>query len=379
MFPVIACGLGLAALIVGSVAVPGAQTRLRDASLRLETASLDDLPSIEADAKRALGRSPLEARALSLLAMAAERTDQEARARDLMRGAAKLSRRDGTVDAWLFNQAVRNRQYSEAFVHADAIMRRRGDSLAALFSPILAVLSDPQAIEPLAKRMVYGPDWRRQFLAYVSERSPDTAFALMSATRRLGGPPTSGELSNYLNAMVRDQRYREAHAHWQVLRGSPVQGAPAVSDGDFSGAGSTPPFGWSFEGNVFGSIERAEAYGREETALRVDYDGSSQARFPQQLVVLSPGAHRLSGDILTVTRESAGALRWTISCVDGAELASAPAVDTQVSWRRFTADFEVPADGCDAQLLVLKGKRGDRRSTIEVWYDKLAINPLGAR
>ena len=84
---------------------------------------------------------------------------------------------------------------------------------------------------------------------------------------------------------------------------------------------------------------------------------------------------RLAGDVLTANHESAGSLEWGVYCVDGSKIAAWRTTDTNVEWRRFAVDFDVPAEGCPAQWLRLRGIRADRRSTVEVWYDKLAINP----
>lgn len=376
---IIACTLGFGALIVVRTLGEDVQDRVIDTSLRFETASYEDLPAIAADARTVLADSPLDARAMRILALVTERQGANDRAMDLMRTAWKLSRRDDSVDWWLYQQARQRRQYAEAFLHVDAVMRRRPDSLSPMFAPVLATLADPAALEPMAARMAYNPDWRWQFLGFLSDRVPESAFALMATTRKLGSPPSERELSYYLGRMVENRRYQEAYANWAALRPTSLgSNRPYVNNGDFSGVDSEAPFGWDFEGNVLGSIERATAHGRDENALRAEYDGSSQARFPQQMVVLPPGRYRLTGDALTANPESAGTLEWVVACVDGAIIARSPTVDTGMAWRRFAVDFETPAEGCGAQWLRLKTIRADQRSTVEAWYDKLSIIPLSA-
>jgi hypothetical protein len=374
--PVALVCLGFAALVINRTIEVAAPNRVQEASVRLESASLEDLPSIARDAKLTLAESPLDARALSVLASVAEREGDAKRATELMRTAGRLSHRSASVDSWLFGHAIATRQYDEAFLHADALMRRRPDSLVSLFPPVLASVNNPAAIEPMARRLAFNPEWRTQFLMFSADRSSQTAFGLMSSLKKLGSPPTVEELSYYLNRLVNDQRFEEALADWRVLKPASAGDGRLVNDGDFSATQWIAPFGWDFEGTVVGNVEPADEHGRDEPALRIDYDGSARARFPQQLVVLAPGRYRLTGEALTANTESAGSLQWNVTCVEGQILGSWRTVDTNMQWRRFAVDFDVPAQGCRAQWLVLKPNREDRRTIVEAWYDKLAIVPL---
>jgi hypothetical protein len=378
ILPVAVVCLAFAALIVVRTIEVAGPNPMQEAAVRLESASVDDLPGIARDAKLTLADNPLDARAVSLLASVAERRGDSESATGLMRTAARLSHRSASVDSWLFSHAIATRQYDEAFLHADAIMRRRPDSLVSLFPPVLASVNHPAAIEPMARRLAFNPEWRTQFLTFAADRSPQTAFGLLSSLKKLGSPPTVEELSFYLNKLINEQRFAEALADWRVLRPSSAGDARLVSDGDFSAAEWIAPFGWDFEGNVVGNVEPADQHGRNEPALRIDYDGSARARFPQQLIVLAPGRYRLSGEALTANTESAGSLQWNVACVEGPILGSWRTIDTNLAWRRFSVDFDVPPEGCKAQWLVLKPNREDRRTTVEVWYDKLAISPLSS-
>jgi len=372
----VACvaAVGLGGAMIWNAAARSGATIVESAAARLETASYSDLNGIAGDAREALSGSPLETRALGVLGIVAERTGRSDEATELMRAAGRLGRRDDGVDAWLYGAAMRNQRYSEAFLHADALMRRNLAELRPFLPPLVSALNDPTAIDPMAERMANKPLWRRQFLDYTSGRSPDLSFALLSAMKRRGSAPTDAELAAHVKGLVDANLYQQAVSHWRAFRPA-GQASALLVDGDFNNPSTAPPFGWNLEGNIFGNIERTDQLGRAGEALRIDHDGMSPARFPQQLVVLTPGRYRFSGETYAGTPQSAGRMEWRINCVDGTSVARVRNTDTAGAWKTFAMDFDVPVN-CPAQWLELKSVLGEQRVVVEVWYDKLSITPL---
>ena len=145
--------------------------------------------------------------------------------------------------------------------------------------------------------------------------------------------------------------------------------------------GSTPHLaaGWAFEPcqtwmSVTGSVESSEAYGRQGMAMRVEYDNVSSPTLPSQILLLAPARYRLTGLALTATPQSPGRVAWSIACDKGATLLEPiPVADTKGAWRKFSADFTVP-EGCKGQILALKPIPSGERSTVEVWFDQIAID-----
>ena len=150
-----------------------------------------------------------------------------------------------------------------------------------------------------------------------------------------------------------------------------------VVDGDFDSVPSAKPFNWSQDTARF-SVQDSSAYGRSGPALRLSYDGmGSSSILGQQLLVLPAGHYRLSGDVLTANTGSAGAIAWKVVCTDTTEtpIATAPAPATGGGWKRFSVDFDV-TEACPAQWLRAMTTPNGTPVTIEVWYDKIAIDRL---
>ena len=82
-----------------------------------------NLDSAREWARHALRASPLNAHAVSLLGLIAEREGDQKSAEALMRIAAARTWRDQTVDEWLLNNEAHRSDYAHALPYADALLR----------------------------------------------------------------------------------------------------------------------------------------------------------------------------------------------------------------------------------------------------------------
>lgn len=333
-------------------------------------------------ARAALLRQPLQARAASLIAVVKEQAgDAKATAR-LMAAAANLSRRDDVADYWLFEDDLKGGRFDAAALHADALLRREAVSVEQYLYPrMVTAFANPAFASALASRLVKEPPWRRHFLEFANAnlRNPRAAFVIYAAIQKAGGRLTPDELAPYYRRLLAAGDYDQAYLSWVLfLPQDTVAKLTNVYDGDFQGWPETPPFGWNFTGGVIGSIESSEAYGRDGMALRVDYDAVTTPSMPSQILLLAPARYRLTGLALTATPQSPGRVAWSIACDKGATLLPPlPVADTKGAWRKFSADFTVP-ENCRGQVLALSPIPSGERSTVEVWYDQIAISRIDA-
>jgi hypothetical protein len=98
------------------------------------------------------------------------------------------------------------------------------------------------------------------------------------------------------------------------------------------------------------------------------------------MVVIPPGSYTFSGEVLTSTSDSVGNIGWEMRCMVQPQpvVLTAPAPNTGGQWKRFSIPFSVPS-GCTAQSLRLKRATTERAPDIDVWYDKVNIQPAGAQ
>lgn len=375
-------GIGLAGLIL--VRAPAqheaSHTRSDSVAISRVTAGRNALATgerpatVAASAREILDRAPLEAGAASLLALSLP-DDQR---KPLMNAAAGLSNRDNAADRWLFEDGMARGDYVQAMRHADALMRRQSpDERVGVSRRILPYLGQPAAFDAVIDRLATAPAWRGSFLAQLIALSEDDneTFRLLKALRASARPPTRTELALYLRRLVAQRRTPDAHAAWIALAPAEERAGKALlADGGFDGVKTTAPFGWNLDSNTGGYGEITASEGGSGKALRVHHDGRSRQWLVRQLIVLSPGAYRLSGQVRTPTDLSAGSMAWTVVCEGAREpLVVIPAPATGGGFTAFSADFTVPAEGCAAQSLVLQARPAGEGASVEVWYDTLSL------
>jgi hypothetical protein len=340
-----------------------------------------DYPRAARMALAALDRSPLNVDAMRVRALAQGAQGQTAAASAELRFAGRRSWRDAESQAWLIQEALVRRRYDEAFRHADALARGWDEPHPLLFRFFDLAVGDAAASEALAARLDPRPDWRPSFLdTLANSRQTDAAVArLFERVDRGPAPLTSSEMASYIGRLAREGDYRAAHmALGRFKAGRALTATPF--DGDFAGAKGVAPFAWTATGTAGADLTFSPAPGRAgENALRVEYDGYSSTDLISQVVALNPGPYQISGEAYIETG-LAQQLHWELRCLaDGHGLGRVSAKDDggAAAWRRFSLRFEVPAAGCDGVRLVLAGAPGERRSTIIVWFGRLAIQAVG--
>jgi len=335
-----------------------------------------------ADAARlaalALRRSPLEEVALATYGLAMDRLGRPRLAGRALSLAGERSWRDLPTQIWLMRRDLLAARFAGGFAHADAVLRRDPAPPPVLFAILAAAARDPRAAVALADRLAANPSWRPAFLAFLVERArpPPTGVIAALLARLAGGPtpPTNAEIAPYLRLLVSQQRFAEATAAWR--RFVPAAGE-GVYDGDFDRAPGSTPFDWSLAGGGGWTASiAASPDGARGAALNIEYDGVSPPQPLRQLLVLGPGAYRLSGRFLDEQGTGAALFAWMLIC-DGADepLASAPSPPGPAGvWRAFSVTAIVPDRGCPAQWLALKSQPANERADVSVWYDHLAIS-----
>lgn len=332
-------------------------------------------------AKKAMQLSPLNARAITTYGLAMDAQRQPAVASRAMTLAGQRGWRDLITQIWLFRRDLLVADFTDAFDHADALMRRVPSPPVPVLRLLSVVARNPNAIAPLADRLAANPGWRRWFFIYLDayEKPPATELTgqLLTRLQHSAAPPTDEEVGLYLAGLAVQGKFADAEAAWRQL--TPGARAGYVHNGDFELPARTTPFDWFLRSGVgwTASID-ASPDASHGHALRIDYDGTSTTIPLRQLVVLPPGAYRLTGRMLDAGDGGAEGFVWRVICVGAPDpLAKAPAPPGAAGqWHAFSADFAVPASGCPAQLLDLAADRGELQKDITLWYDDLAIVPI---
>ena len=336
-------------------------------------------------AQRALRSNPLDARALTLLGLIAERKGDQKSADALMRISGARTWRDPTAEAWLFNREVRRGDYAHALPYVDAILRIDiyPKWKTELFPVLAGFTANPLAFKALTDFLATSPPWRTWFLSELSLRLANQArlVQLYAALNKTENPPTKEELRPYLNRLIKDGNFEQAYQTWHETL-PPEQRAnetyPFNRDFDIPVDGL--PFNWNLETIPGADIQIVSSVdGGRKRALLVQFSGA-RVRFAnvKQLMLLPAGDYTFRGRVKTEELRTSRGLWWHIFCANNpaTTLANTELVSGTIPWTDFTVKFQVPATDCRAQWLQLElPARIEPELKIEgqVWYQNLRI------
>jgi hypothetical protein len=355
---------------IGQLARAGLKGRDPQASARL--------------AVKALQRWPLNAPALTTYALAMDQLKRPQAATAAMGVAGQLGWRDNLTQVWLFRRDLLAGRYADALNHGDALMRRQAQPPPVLFQILGVAARDPRAAALLTVHLAANPSWRAPFFEFLLTREQppplDTVHTLLSGLVGTPAPPTDDELRFYLGSLARQGKFQQAIADWRQLSPGAAVRLGGVNDGDFERPPGPSPFDWLLKDGVGWTASIGDSPAGSGKALKVEYDGVSPSPPLIQLLVLAPGAYRLTGRAYDEGGVGSQTLSWTLTCVGAdAPIAQTPAPSgTASQWHAFSVDLTVPASGCPAQGLRLVANPGDVREDVAVWFDDLAVSPISA-
>lgn len=357
---------------------PGSPIALRRAAeAELTAGRNDNAASLGRDA---LSRSPFDVRALRVVGLTEARAGRVDRADDLLTLAGNWSLRDDPAHAWLVEQRLRRGDYSSAFAHADTLVRRREDIRPQVFRLFtVAAREDGQrALPVLVRLLAAGPPWRSAYLTglYADDDGLQVAASLAVMLQSSRAPLTTQELAQFYEQAL--HKGQEGVLKTVRARLNRPRADKAVANGSFDDPTAPEPFQWSLVQKAGAATEiLADDLDPSNSALRVEYDGSSAGRLARQRTFLAPGRYRFQAESRPESGDPAGQMEWTITCATGgADLASVAAVPASrpanPGWTASSAEFSVTA-ACSSQWLELRGLAGDEDAPIVAWFDRVAI------
>jgi len=326
---------------------------------RLFGADPSRLEDVAAEARQALLDNPVSPGALGLLAEVDAARGEDEGAATLMQLASRADLRDINSEVWLLDRAVRAGDVHEALRRLDLLLRGQGwrvvDPLAAALATILV---DDAYRNAFVAQIAQNPPWRSVFLRQIVAQSPDLTKLelLFEDLQTSAAAPTNDELRPLLNRLVEAELYSDAHRVWlNALTAGERNGAEGFYNRRFDFSLTRLPFDWILtpEPKVALSVETEG----EARVLNVDFlGGRVDFHNVSHLLALAPDSYRFSGLEQSKELVNERGLRWRISCASKAAtpLGQSTLLKGDTSWREFSIDFVVPAEGCPYQSLVLE-------------------------
>ncbi|MGH6985729.1 MAG: tetratricopeptide repeat protein [Caulobacteraceae bacterium] len=330
--------------------------------------------------QRALGLDPLNLAALNELGLSRSKLGQTTGAEAAMTLAQRLSRRDPAAETWLFQHRLMEGDAEDAFIEADIALRTNPDPAlrAALFRIFDLSLPVPDARAALERRLELQPPWRSDYLASAPGRlsDPTLALPLLKSLESGAAPPSAPERAAFIAALLARQKWRAALQDEAILTARPAMAQAWLRDGGFTGLGDVGPFDWDLQPapGAEASFDRDAEGGGE---LRIGYNGFSHPSLPRQLLVLSPGAWRLSWRETGEGGGNGAGLSWVLQCA-GTGIGLGRSEDGGVgAQQRRELTFDVPPSACDAQWIGLVPDPADREIPLVRRYSDMRLSPVG--
>jgi len=342
-----------------------------------------DLRRVASLARQALESTPIDARALTLLGLVAERQGERDRAERLMQVAGSRTKRDGIAQVWLFANDLRRGELEQGLPRIDAVIRTTPELQPQVFAALTMLLGSDSGLRAIAA-LLGGKKipWREKALAHFSGNVQDgeRLTQLYSILKVSPYAPTPIEIKSLLTRLIADGQFARAYRSWR-------ESLPNQADADaypYNRDLRTPleggPFDWTLDTVPGTDIRIADSQnGTEERAIHLQFSGARiTLGTVGQLLVLQPGEYRFSGRVRAQRLESQRGLRWRIFCADDVSrnLAYTNLVAGTVPWSEFQTSFSVPRDACRAQWLRLEIPArvdSERRIQGEAWYEALRI------
>ena len=333
-------------------------------------------PQILQLAQSALRSQALNARAIRLLAVAAQGNDQSDIADKLVGLSAKVSRRDAFSQLWLMQSAANRGDRNGELAHYDVALRTFGPMQDVLF-PKLAKMLDDRDYHPAFKPYLhFDSPWLKEFLTFViwnSDHYPALASTLLTA----GGLPIKDEqYRNYetqlLGQLASKRNFELAKTYYLSLLGSNAASLRSVQLTSASTDQKFAPINWRLDSGEGVGVSTE----MKNSILYLNASASAQSSgvVAQKLMYLPPGAYVFAQNYIAHKLDNGAAATWLVLC--NYETDSKVLVQFKLNFepdvRNGQVRFVVPL-GCPHQIIELALNGGDAPEGADITVSHLGI------
>ncbi|MEZ5708023.1 MAG: hypothetical protein R3E02_01400 [Blastomonas sp.] len=182
-----------------------------------------------------------------------------------------------------------------------------------------------------------------------------------------------------ITATANRGNYRLARALWKKADpDAPVDGA--IFDTGFDGLKAPEPFGWTISQNSYVAGEISAPAKGKDRLLNVEYYGMRESQAAAQTIFQRPGLYRLTARGRAIEpHRGAGNMVWAIKCAGTAKgLGVIEFSAGTAEWQQKSLNFEIPAGGCNEQILELIGRPGSNSAPYQMQFESIALQRAGA-
>lgn len=199
-----------------------------------------------ATARAAYAVNPLDAASLRTIALGSLLQSDEERARQLMRTAAQISKRDSMVDLWLAQDYGQLGDTDAMLASFDHALRTSISVRATTMKPVVETLADPASFAPLGKLLRLHPEWEDSFWReFVRNPVGLARSAAFLTTTRIPLDSLPDDLRQTLYANLKRADEFDVLFRLAALDPDITANAKALAAGRFVTVDQGDPLGWT--------------------------------------------------------------------------------------------------------------------------------------
>lgn len=329
-------------------------------------------------ARRAYTREPLAVESLRNVAIADDRLGHRVNQRELMLIASRLTRRNTGVNFWLAQNYGNRRDLPGMLKWLDHALTTSTTASEMMMPRLVQVVQDPQSIEPLVQLLGRDPVWAQEFWDSVAEIK--TSYVNVARIRRM--LYQNGHLLDrrhdemLMMLLIREGSFAEAEALASAMpspaRSRKRDASELLTEGDFAGAVSLPPFGWELIGGSQIDVYRNSANG----TLRIGSYGDSGGTVARQLVKLPKGPIRVGAVFKDWSAQADGTIFASIKCAE-LDDRGAPAI-IELNRPRVSQTVNVGRDDCPYHWVSINVRAREDRRPVVADLDAISLSAVSA-
>jgi hypothetical protein len=318
-------------------------------------------------ARDAYANDPLEVSSLRSIALGGIVQEDEERARQLLRVAARISRRDSIADLWLAQDYGKSGDVASMMASFDYTLRTSERAREFAMAPVVNTLATSQTYAPLGTLLARRPDWEVDFWAELAANPVGLANAA-SFFEASGVPieqvPANIRAALYLNL----NRIRNFDTLFRLaaLDAGSRETVQALAAGNIVSTDGGSPLAW----NLHSAGSYSATVHKDTGELRIDGRSGAFGVAADRVIRLERD-QRLSLQLAEPVPENAN-VALTVRCADESKRELA-VVTARPGDRR--ADGILAASGCDYARVELTFQIDQGRRDALLQVAKISVQP----
>lgn len=310
---------------------------------------------------------------------------EHSRAEAALKLASKLRSSDPYVQMQAARFYLARDDLTTAFSYWTQAMAMTAKFDDSLYPVMMQMAADPRGLDLITQYLDQSAsDWWSRFLVYTMSHAKDDVLVqrLFTTTRKKSLALSARVETLYVDYLIREGLILDGYMAWlNGLNEQQRKGLGRIYNASFDQANLNAGFGWRTIKNPAFEIAFMPTYGIEGPSAVKLLFRNKPIKFWHfyQLLILQPGAYKLTGRVREDGLQAVRGLQWQLRCKDkgtAKSIGKSEPFSGRSPWHSFAFDVKVPSEGCGLQELRLESASGQQMDFAmrgAIWFDALKI------